>query len=70
MDNNHPVQALRAKLEDQRLSAIQTLASTDTADNPNALNELACLQLALTAVREEIEAHSVRFGWGSVEALE
>jgi hypothetical protein len=70
LDNNHPAQVLRTRLEDQRLSAVQTLASTDAAVNPDALNELACLQLALTAVREEIAEHSVKFGWGSPEALE
>ena len=70
MPNNHAVHALRARLEDQRLSAVQTLASSDAALNSDALTELVYLQLALTAVREEIEAHSVKLGWGSGEDLE
>jgi hypothetical protein len=70
LPDTHPVHALRARLEDERLDAVQKLAATSTALNSAALSELAYLQLALTAVREEIEAHSVKLGWGSEETLE
>jgi hypothetical protein len=70
LTDTHPVHALRARLEDERLDAVQRLAAGGTAPHSTALTELAYIQLALTAVREEIEAHSVKLGWGSEEALE
>jgi hypothetical protein len=60
----HPVHGLCAALEAQRLQAVETLAAQTGAPRPESLQELATLQAALTAVREEIEAHSIRLGWG------
>jgi hypothetical protein len=59
----HPVLALCTALEAQRLKAVETLAAQTSALAPESLQELATLQAALTAVREEIEAHSIRLGW-------
>jgi hypothetical protein len=70
LTDRHPIHALRARLEDERLDAVQRLAAANAAPNASALSELAYIQLALTAVREEIEAHSVKLGWGSEETLE
>jgi hypothetical protein len=67
--DTHPVHALRARLEDQRLDAVQRLAA-GAVSNSGALTELAYIQLALTAVREEIDVHAVKLGWGSKETLE
>jgi hypothetical protein len=36
----------------------------------SALQELAILQAALTAVREEIDAHGAKLGWGGGEPLD
>ena len=70
MTDTHPVHALRTRLEDERLDAVLKLAATGVVPNSSALSELAHIQLALTAVREEVAAHSVKLGWGSEEALE
>jgi hypothetical protein len=64
MATPHPVHALRAKLETERLSLVEKLASSSMV-SADALKELATLQAALTAVIEEIEAHGARLGWGS-----
>jgi hypothetical protein len=69
MPQLHPVHALKANLETARLEAIEALASKDVAISPDALRDLATIQAALTAVREEIEAHGEKLGWGSREAL-
>jgi hypothetical protein len=66
----HPVQTLRANLEAARLKAVERLAATEGAFSAEALRELAALQAALTAVREEIEAHGGRMGWGSEDELD
>ena len=66
----HPVHALRANLEAARLKAVEALAAKENAIPPDALRELATLQAALTAVREEIEAHSAKLGWGSTAELD
>jgi hypothetical protein len=67
----HPVYVLRANLETARLKALETLAAKEGALSPDTLRELAALQAALTAVREEIAAHSARLGWGDEsEAVE
>jgi len=65
LSNPHPVQTLQENLQAARLTAIEALAATDGAYSIDALRELAALQTALTAVREEIEAHAGRLGWGS-----
>ncbi len=69
MTKPHPVHALRGNREAARLEAIEALASKDGAISPDALRDLATIQAALTAVREEIEAHGEKLGWGSREAL-
>lgn len=67
---HHPVHALRANLEAARLKAVETLAEKENAISPDALKDLATLQAALTAVREEIEAHGGRLGWGPTTELD
>jgi hypothetical protein len=69
MPSPHPVHALRAKLEAERLRRVEKLAA-DGALSVDAVKELASFQAALTAVREEIEAHAVQLGWGGGEALD
>jgi len=66
-NNPHPVHALRANLEAARLKAVEALAAAKGAFSTDALRELATLQAALTAVREEIATHGVRLGWDSDE---
>jgi hypothetical protein len=65
----HPVHTLRAKLEAERLKLVEKLAA-DGAPSDEALRGLANLQAALTAVREEIEMHGVKLGWGSETPLD
>lgn len=67
---DHPVHALRANLETARLTAVETLAAKATAILPDDLKELAALQAALTAVREEIESHGGKLGWGPTPELD
>jgi hypothetical protein len=69
MTTLHPVHALKANLEAARLQVIETLAANAGAPAPDALRELAVIQTALSAVREEIEKHSARLGWGATEEL-
>lgn len=70
MTKPHPVNALRANLETARLKAVEALAAREGAFSTDALQELATLQGALTAVREEIKAHGLRLGWGGENELE
>ena len=63
MSAPHPVHALLAKLEAERLKLVEKLAADGTLSN-EAVRELANLQAALTAVREEIEVHDPKVGWG------
>lgn len=67
--SQHPIHALRANLETARLKAVETLAAKESAISPEALRDLATLQAALTAVREEIETHGGRLGWGPTPEL-
>ena len=69
MANPHPVYALQANLETSRLKAVEALAARDGAVSPDALEELAALQAALSAVREVIETHGGRLGWGNAIPL-
>jgi hypothetical protein len=64
---NHPVSTLLKNLEGARLRSVEALAAADTIP-PNALQDLATLQAALMAVREEIQAHGV--GWGGEDAVD
>jgi hypothetical protein len=54
------------RLHVSRLSKRWLRRSTLSAD---ALRELATLQAALTAVKEEIETHGTRMGWGDEDEL-
>jgi hypothetical protein len=69
MPSPHPVHALLAKLETERLSLVQKLAQS-SALSADALKELATLQAALTAVSEEIKTHGPKLGGGSGKELE
>ncbi|VTZ26682.1 conserved hypothetical protein [Methylocella tundrae] len=64
MSDSSPIHALRANLEAARLQAVEELAAKGASLSPDGLQKLASLQLALTAVREEIEAHDVKIGGG------
>jgi hypothetical protein len=70
MATDHPVHALRANLEQARLKAVETLAATKGAVSANSLQELVAIQVALTAVREEIAAHGASLGWGAESELD
>ena len=65
MTKPQPVHTLRANLETARHKVVETLAATEGKYSPDALRELAILQAALSAVREEIQAHGTRLGWGT-----
>jgi len=69
MSAPHPIHALLAKLEAQRLKLVKKFAADGTLSN-EALRELATLQAALTAVREEIEAHGPKVGWSDETELD
>jgi hypothetical protein len=69
MANAHPVHTLKSNLEAARLKAVETLAAAGGAFSPDALQELATLQGALTAVREEIVNHGAKLGWGPGDDL-
>ena len=59
---SHPVYVLEDNLEAARLKAVEALAAKGAiSDN---LREITALQTALTAVREVIETHAPRLGWG------
>jgi hypothetical protein len=66
MPTPHPVHSLRARLEAERHKRVQELAANGAVSD-EALKELATFQAALTAVREEIEAHGARLGWAESE---
>jgi hypothetical protein len=70
MTKRHPVHDLQANLEAARLKVIETLAAKDGPPAPDALRELATIHAALSAVREEIETHGVRLGWGNKDELD
>ena len=69
MSAPHPVHALLAKLEAERLKLVEKLAVDGTLSN-EAVRELANVQAALTAVREEIEEHGPKLGWGGETGLD
>jgi hypothetical protein len=70
MTNLHPVHALQANLEAARLKLVETLAAKGGPLTPDALRELAIIHAALSAVREEIDKHGVRMGWGGKGELD
>jgi hypothetical protein len=70
MTKLHPVHDLLANLEAARLRVVETLAGKEAPPTPDALRELATIHAALSAVREEIEPHGVRLGWGNKDELD
>ena len=67
MPAQYPVHSLRSTLEAERLNLVKRLATgTRAADT---VQQLAVIQTALTAVREELEKHSVQVGGGSETGL-
>lgn len=70
MANDHPIHALRMKLEEARLKAVEALAAKSGTVSANGLQELVAIQVALTAVREEIAAHGASLGWGAENELD
>jgi hypothetical protein len=68
MAEQHPVQAFRAALETARLDLIERLAKLPSPLTESDLQLLATIQTALSAVREEIQAHGI--GWGGQDTLE
>ena len=70
MTEHHPIHTLKANLEAARLKAVERLAASDAALFPHTLGELAVIQAALTAVREEIAAHATQVAWASPKELE
>jgi uncharacterized protein YbjQ (UPF0145 family) len=69
MKSHHSVYVLREKLEDARLQAVENLAARTENLSADSLRELSTLHLALTAVRQEINEHGAKAGWGSEDAL-
>jgi hypothetical protein len=68
MAERHPVQALRTALETARLEVIEQLARSPEPLAGGDLQLLATIHTALSAIREEIQAHGV--GWGGGDTLE
>jgi hypothetical protein len=65
---SHPIRILASNLDDKRLQLIEKLA-TDKSISADVTKELATVQAALTAVREAIDEHGPRMGWGSDQEL-
>jgi hypothetical protein len=55
-------------VQSKRLQLIEKLAN-DASMSVDAMRELATVQTALTAVREAIDEHGPRMGWGSDHEL-
>jgi hypothetical protein len=64
------IHALRDVLEAARLQLVEELATKGDLLPTDLLQRIALLQSALTAVRQEIEAHTARIGGGSEQPLE
>ena len=64
-----PIHSLGERLEAARMEAIEKLAGSTSAISNEALQRLVFVQIALTAVREEILAHETRLGGGSEKPL-
>jgi hypothetical protein len=63
------IQQLKATLEQERLHAVEALAAQGADISVEALERLATLQSAITAVSEEIDAHRIRLGGGDERPL-
>jgi hypothetical protein len=68
--SGHPVHVLKETLDRKRLDLIEVLAEGGKEPSTEALTQLATVQTALTAVREAIENHGPKLGWGPSEELE
>ena len=62
------IEALRARLEQERLRAIMAVAGAGEADS-ESVARIGHLHLALLAVRDEIDAHAPKLGTGSEAPL-
>lgn len=60
----HPIHDLKSQLETARAKALDALAANGSVVSPNDLKDIALIQAALVAVREEIESQSGKLGWG------
>jgi hypothetical protein len=69
MATPNSVQKFLANLERERHTLVERFAS-EAAPTADELRALATVQGALTAVREEIDTHGVRLGWGSKDKLD
>ena len=66
MSSVHPIRQFCADLEAARIAAVEAASAQGVTSAP-ALSDLATLQAALTAVRQTIEEHGDRLGWGGDE---
>jgi hypothetical protein len=69
MMTSHPIRNLASNLEEKRLQLVEKLASDMMSISADAIKELATVQTALTAVREALDEHGPRMGWGSDQEL-
>jgi hypothetical protein len=67
--NSSPIHALRERLETARMQAIEELAAKGGPLPADALQKIALLHSALSAVRDEIESHEVKIGGGAEQPL-
>ncbi|MBS7700518.1 MULTISPECIES: hypothetical protein [unclassified Chelatococcus] len=66
MSDVNPVRTLCSNLEAARIDAVVKAASAETLTTADIEN-LHKIQVALMAVRETLDEHSARLGWGSDE---
>lgn len=69
MTDRQPIHDLRAKLETARLRAIEELAAAGGEPDADSLKRITYLHAALEAVRDEIETHEARIGYGGERPL-
>jgi len=71
-DKARPVYLLQARLEKERLEAVEDLEKHADSTGPlpdGSLRRVIDVQIALMAVREEIERHRPHVGSGGEEAI-
>ena len=64
-----PVHDLQKALAAARFRAVKELAAKDGTLPPENLQQLATLNAALSAVKDEIAEHEGRLGWGPATPL-
>ena len=69
MTEMKPVHALQTALEVARMREIREISKAPSQLSNEALRRIVIVQVALTAVREEIAAHEVKVGGGSERPL-